>query len=353
MSLPEIILNREHLLFNANTIASWCHERDMLCAAVTKVVCADKEAVRVLNRSEVDFIADSRIKNLKSIETDKPKLLLRIGMPSESEDIVRFCDISMQSELYTLRLLNEAAIARGKLHKVILMIDLGDLREGIFFRNEALILNTARMIHESRGLELYGIGTNLTCYGSVLPDETNMGELFRIANWLRNELDEPIPIVSGGNSSALTMILQNRMPKGVNMFRFGEAIFIGNETANGVPLAPLNNDVYTLKTELVELQTKPSMPIGVLGLNAFGEQVTYEDKGVMRRGIIALGRQDCVIDGLTPVDPDVSVLGASSDHTILDFTACDHCVGDIIEFTLSYGALLSLSTGQYVQKRWI
>ena len=57
-------------------------------------------------------------------------------------------------------------------------------------------------------------------------------------------------------------------------------------------------DAITLEAELVEIQTKPSKPIGTTGRNAFGEEVFIEDKGIMRRGILGIGRQDTNSDGL-------------------------------------------------------
>ena len=58
---------------------------------------------------------------------------------------------------------------------------------------------------------------------------------------------------------------------------------------------------------------------------------------------------------MIPLDEKVDVLGASSDHLILDVTKSDreYKVGDTVQFTLEYGAVLRLATSEYVTKEFI
>ena len=71
----------------------------------------------------------------------------------------------------------------------------------------------------------------------------------------------------------------------------------------------------------------------------------------MRRGILAVGRQDTDEARLTPLDPGVRVLGASSDHLLVDLTrAGQYTVGDTLGFTPGYGALLRAYTSPYVRR---
>jgi predicted amino acid racemase len=203
-------------------------------------------------------------------------------------------------------------------------------------------------------LELWGIGTNLTCFGGILADEENLGCLTDIAAALRRSLDTPLPIVSGGNSSSIGLLLDGRMPKGVNHLRLGEAVLLGNDTAKCAPLPGLYTDVFCLSAELVEVKTKPSRPIGTAGANAFGEPVHFEDEGEQLRGILAIGRQDTNAEGLKPLDAGVRILGASSDHLIVDLTQAktEYRVGDILSFLPDYGALLKAYTSAYVIKAY-
>jgi predicted amino acid racemase len=352
---PRVTVDLNKLKSNLDFLNDLCHEQGIETAIVTKVFCADRKIVRLINNSDADMFADSRTQNLKDMFVSKPRLLLRIGMPSAVDEIVSSCEISMQSEYETIVKLNEAARRHGKLHRVILMIDMGDLREGIFNTDEEKISRTARLIQGADSLELYGIGVNLTCYGGILPDDENLGGLVAIAERLRAELHSPIPVVSGGNSSTMGLLLEHRVPKGINHLRLGESFVLGNDTATGKSVPGLYTDCFTLEAEIVELQDKPSKPIGKSGPNAFGEYLEYPDRGVMKRAILAIGRQDVTVDGLTPLDPEVEIIGASSDHLIVNLTECkrDYSVGDIISFTPDYGALLHLFTSKYVDRNYI
>ena len=231
------------------------------------------------------------------------------------------------------------------------MIDLGDLREGIFFENSEGILAAAEAVVKERALELYGVGTNLTCFGGIVPSPKNLGVLVDIAEDLRRRFTLPLPFVSGGNSSSLPLLLSGRLPDGVTNLRIGESILLGTDTAHGGPLQGLRQDVFTLEAKLVEVQQKPSQPVGESSLNAFGEKVTFEDRGEMTRGILSIGRQDVDIEGLRPLDEGVAILGGSSDHLLVDLSRCPQKrVGDVLSFAPSYGALLRLYTSLFVQK---
>lgn len=352
---PKLKIDLQKLDENLRWLTDECHRIGVQVAVVTKVFCADPEICAVIDASEADGFADSRLQNLKTIRTNKPKQLLRIAMQSEAEDVVRFSDISMQSGIETIRLLGEAAERLGRKHRIILMIDMGDLREGIFFENEERIFAAAEAILASPWLEFYGVGVNLTCYGGIIPDEENVGGLVKFAERLREKYGIPLPLVSGGNSSMMTMLKEHRVPAGVTQLRLGESFVLGNNTETGLPMEELNHDCFVLEAELVEVQDKPSKPIGTSGLNAFGERVTFEDRGPMRRGILAIGRQDVNPDGLTPLDPGVEIIGASSDHLLVNLNGCpEHKVGDILRFIPDYGALLKLCTAEkYVTREYV
>lgn len=361
MPYPLITANLDYLAQNAARVVSMAHDAKMTCALVTKCVCADESIVRALDSSDVgaDFFADSRVKNLAAVGkiSKKPRLLLRIPMRSELDEVAANCELSIGSSADTFTLLNKAVRLSGRKerHKAILAIDMGDLREGIFFRDEAKILRTAKAISECAYLELYGVSVNLTCFGGILPDEANLGGLIKIANMLRAELDLPLPFVSGGNSSTMTMLQENRVPKGITNLRIGESYLLGNDTAALTLMDGFHDNCFTLEAELVEVEKKPSKPIGTAGANAFGEHVEFADKGEMVRGILALGRQDIEVGGLTPLDKNIEILGASSDHLLVDMTRADKLsckVGQKLAFNVDYGALLHAYTGGYITKEY-
>ena len=351
MKAPFISVNLTKLRENTDYILDACRRHGVTLAGVTKVFCAQERITEALKQAGVPMMADARLENIARLPGGLPHMLLRLSDPHAADEVVRLADISLQSEHAAIHALAEAAKKAGRRHQVVLMIDLGDLREGLFHKDREKILQTARAVAEAPWLELAGTGTNLTCFGGILPDDHNLGVMLEITDHLRRELNLPLPLVSGGNSSSLHLLFEGRLPKGINHLRIGEGMLLGMDTAVGKPFPFLHQDVFTLSARLVEVQNKPSKPEGSTGPNAFGEHVTFPDLGPMRRGILAVGRQDTDAEGLTARDPRIKLLGASSDHLIVGLTqAPDYQVGDLLHFTPDYGALLKAYTSPYVNK---
>jgi predicted amino acid racemase len=235
------------------------------------------------------------------------------------------------------------------------MIDLGDLREGIFFKNEDEIFNTVEEILKLKNIELFGLGVNLTCYGAVIPKKDNLSVLVEIARKIEKKFDIKLQMISGGNSSSIYLIGKNELPEGINNLRVGEAFLLGGETAYSQKLKGFYDDAFTLEAEIIELKEKQSVPIGETGVDAFGNKPVYEDRGIIKRAIIAVGRQDVDPDALSPIDEKIDILGASSDHLILDMSKSDRVyqVGDTVAFKLSYSSLLRATTSGYVDRVYV
>jgi predicted amino acid racemase len=325
---------------------------------VTKGLCADPEMIRLLTaHPQVDFLADSRVKNLASYaeaarKAGKETVLLRLPMACEIPGTVEFADISFNSELSTIRLLNEEAKKQDKIHKVVLMIDLGDLREGIFFENEEEIYRTVEEILAMEKIKLYGIGVNLTCYGAIIPKKDNLTQLTDWADKIETKFGIKLEMISGGNSSSIYLIEKRELPEKINNLRLGEAFLLGNDTAYGAELPGTTGDALIVSAQVIECKEKPSLPIGEVGVDAFGQKPYYEDRGVMKRAIIGIGQQDTDTGSMEPLDPEIEILGASSDHMILDVSKAerDYKIGDVMEFTVGYGGMLKTATSPYVAK---
>lgn len=350
---PRIEINLKKAEENAKILKKMCDKNNIRPAVVTKSFCADELVTKAIVNTGIDIIADARIENLKkSNNLPGEKLLLRLPMKSEISDVVNYATISLNSEISTIKRLSEEAIKQNKIHKIILMIDLGDLREGVLEKD---IFLTLKDIMELNGIKLIGIGTNLTCFGAVIPDEENLGLLEKYATDIENEFNIKLEIISGGNSSSIHLINKNLMPDKINNLRLGEAIALGNETAYGEKIKDTHGDVFSIVAQIVELKEKPSVPIGNIGKDAFGNIPTFEDRGIRKRAILAIGKQDIVLDSMYPEDKNLIVLGASSDHLIIDVTDSDKAyeVGDEIKFNIGYGALLQAMTSMYVHKEYI
>lgn len=350
---PCIDINLNKIAHNTHIISSYCNNKGIDIAAVSKVFCAEIPIVKTIIDTGIKIIGDSRIENLEKIKNlNCKKMLLRIPMESQADKVVRFSDISLNSELDTIKELSHSAKELGICHKIILMIDLGDLREGILEKD---VLQNVSEILKLDNIELYGIGTNLTCYGGVIPDENNLGRLVTLKNKIEQVFNVKLKVVSGGNSSSLQLVLNGKMPEGINQLRIGEGIVLGRETAFGKHMDNCYNDCFIIKGEIIELKEKPSVPIGNIGMDAFGEKPFFKDMGIMKRAILAIGKQDISIKGLIPLDEKINVLGGSSDHLILDITHADNKyeVGDIVDFRPDYGCLLAAMTSPYIAKYYI
>lgn len=328
---------------------------------VTKGLCADPEMAKlVANHPAVDYMADSRVMNIRTYAEEARKngkmtVLLRIPMHAEVADVVKYVDLSFNSELSTIRLLNEEAGKIGVKHNVLLMIDLGDLREGIFYQNEDQIFEAVGEIIKMENINLYGIGVNLTCYGAIIPKNDNLSNLVAIARKIEEKFGIRLEMVSGGNSSSIYLIGKGELPEGINNLRLGESFLLGNDTAYGEKLPRTVSDTLVLEAQIVELKEKPSLPIGEVGVDAFGQKPYYEDRGIIKRAIIAIGKQDTDIDSMEPLDEKIDILGGSSDHIILDVTKSDteYKVGDVVRFVLGYGGMLKTATSPYVEKAYV
>ena len=356
---PRLVIDLKKLQSNLDAVAGITKEQGgCSLMIVTKGMCAHKEMCEMIaQHPAVDFMADSRVANIKTYAdiaraNGKKTTLLRIPMHAEVADVAKYVDLSFNSELSTIRLLNEEAGKLGVKHNILLMIDLGDLREGIFYQNEDLIFETVEEILGMEHINLYGVGVNLTCYGAIIPKNDNLSNLVAVARKIEDKFGIKLEMVSGGNSSSIYLIGKGEMPEGITNLRLGESFLLGNDTAYGEKLPGTCSDALVLEAQIVELKEKPSLPIGEVGVDAFGQKPYYEDRGIIKRAIIAIGKQDTDIDSMEPLDPKVDILGGSSDHIILDVTKSDteYKVGDIVQFVVGYGGMLKTATSPYVEK---
>lgn len=348
---PRVIINLEKYRHNLRYLLDSCHENGMTVMAVSKVFCADQRLINIMIEEKVDYIADSRMMNLKSFSAPMPKVLLRLPGFGEINEVVKYSDISLNSELSTIELLDDAARKINKKHGIILMIDLGDLREGIFKESE--VYSAVESVLELENIILKGIGVNLTCFGGIIPTVDTLNRLVTYKTNIEDNFDIKLDIISGGNSSNIDLMFKGDIPQEINNIRLGESTVLGRETAYGDFISNTYDDVFTFEADIIEVKQKPSVPVGQIGMNAFGKVPVFEDKGLMLRAILAVGKQDVDYQELIPVDT-IKAIGGSSDHIILDISNSFNIyeVGDIVLFKLTYASILSLMTSKYVSKSY-
>jgi len=353
---PALVIDLQKIQHNARTITSFCRKHGIQVAAVTKGFCAMPRVAEAMWQGGCSMLADSRVKNLQKLrETQFPVecMLLRMPMISEAEEVIRCAEISLNSEVETIKALNKAAKRLHTRHKILLMIDLGDLREGIW--PDALD-ETVKEIIKCEHIIFEGIGCNLGCYGGIIPTPENMNILLRQKEFIETTYKLKLNLISGGSSCGLQLLASGKMPAGINHFRIGEAILLGRSITDRFFIPDTYQDTFIIRGEIIECNRKPSVPIGNRGQDAFGNVPEFEDRGMRRRAILGLGFQDVVgTNGLTPLDKQLSILGATSDHLIVDITDAEHVykIGDTMEFYPNYTSLLAAATSEYVAKEFI
>lgn len=351
---PRLLCDLSRLRRNAEAVTERCRAAGIRVAGVVKGANGRLPIAEQLARGGCSQIASSRLDQLERCAgLGLPTMLIRVPMPCELEEVARVCDYSLESDGGVLTRLNALCARRKTRHKVVLMADLGDLREGWWDKDE-LTAQALRVERELPHLELAGIGTNLGCYGGIVPTVEKMEELAALAARVEAALGRKLEIVSGGGTTAYPLVHAGRMPAGVNHLRIGEAILVDYDLKRewGVRgLDYLSPGVFTLQAQVLECRVKPSCPVGETFIDAFGNRPEFPDRGLRRRALIGVGKLDLgSAMRLVPLDEGVEILGGSSDHTILDVEDCPRklTAGDILEFGLDYTAMLFLTAGSYV-----
>ncbi len=373
--MARLIVNLEAIRHNARLVAGLCADRGVALTVVTKGVLGDPVIVRELLGLGLTSLGDSRLGNIRRMReafrgeagrsarepggvageaggASGEYHLIRMPAPSELHDVLGLADVSYHSELEVIQALAEAAdAAGGPPHRVVLLVDVGDRREGLMPED---VLPVAARVLSLRGVVLHGLAMSVGCVSGVVPSPANTGLLAELAADLETRLGYRVALVSGGSSTALPLLWGGLLPRGVNHLRVGSAIWLGDYDTWDEPVPGARHDGFDLVAPIIELKWKPSLPAGEIGHDAFGRRPTFEDRGPMLRAICALGRQDTYVEGLEPRPPGWGVVAASSDHLVLDVTRAAEppAVGDEVSFRLNYGALLYAMQSPAVTKEY-
>ena len=360
MGYPVLEVNLGIIRKNAETVKKLCDERGIQTAAVVKGYNADTRIMDVIADVGYTCMASSRIPHLKTIrERGYPvqTMSLRIPMQSEVSSLVEYCDISLNSEARTIALLDREAGEQKKTHNIILMRDLGDLREGIIDR-ESFIETACLVEREFPNIHLLGVGANFNCYGSVRPTVGNTAQLADEAREIELRIGRSLELVSGGASSSVYMAVRGEMPQGINHLRIGGGTIFRYELQDirESDLVGVRDDSMLMKAEIIEIGEKPTLPIGELSISWLGEHGAYEDRGVRRRALLALGAFDVAnYKQMTPLDGGIEVMGCSSDHMIIDIhdSSKEYRLGDAVTFALKYPTMLFATANSMVEKIYV
>lgn len=349
---PRLDIYLDKIRNNSENIKALCLKHGIKVVGITKGCCAITEVGQAMIDGGINILGDSRIENLKvlkKVELKAETMLIRIPMLSEVDRVLDWADISLNSEISVIKSLSQKALKRKIVHRIILMIDLGDLREGIM-PDDAL-----QMVGEIRklpGVKLTGIGANFCCVSGVMPTREDLTKLVELTEEIENNFHINLEVISGGNTSVLKLVENDIIPNRINQLRIGVGILLGQDDVRLRNIAGTYQDTFILTAEVIEVKEKPSLPRGEVGRDAFGEVPVFQDLGIRKRAILAIGKQDIHLNSLVPLEKEVKIVGASSDHLIIDITDFKEeiKVGDEVKFKLNYPALLSVTTSKYINK---
>ncbi|HTK63787.1 MAG TPA: alanine/ornithine racemase family PLP-dependent enzyme [Pseudonocardia sp.] len=354
MTAPRIEAELEKIEQNTRMLVDRLIPAGIRVTGITKAVLGSPGIGAAMLRGGAIGLGDSRVSNLARLAeaggssggSSGSRTLIRSPMLSQVDRTVEVADVSLNTEASVLAALDRAAGSAGRTHRIVLMVELGDLREGIAVAD---VPDAVRTVLRYPSLRLAGLGANLACQNGVVPDDRNMGVLSGLVESMERRHGITFDVVSGGNSANLNWAMTTLGVGRVDELRLGEAILLGVDPLHRTPVSGLHTDAFTLTAEVIEVAVKPAQPWGDLAQAAFGHAVARTGGGTVHQAILALGRQDVDLDGLHPPE-GMTILGMSSDHLVIDVGDHAVVVGDEIDFGVGYGALVRAMTSPFVTK---
>ena len=351
-----ITLDIKKLKSNFDYLNALFKKNNIEWSVVSKILSGNKEYLTELLKFDLKTISDSRVSNLKMIKSINPLIeTIYIKPPAKHSisSVIKYADISMNTEFETIKMLSDEAEKQNKIHKIIIMIELGELREGVMGEDFIAFYES---VFKLKNIQVVGIGTNLTCLYGVLPNHDKLIQLSLYEQLIEAKFNRQIDFVSGGSSVTIPLIFQNLLPKGINHFRVGETLFLGTDVYNNSTFKKMKSDIFKLYSEIIELTEKPIVPEGELGINVEGEDFEFDPVNIGKtsnRAITDIGLLDVDINHLELVDKTIKLAGASSDMIVIDLgeNKNKYKVGDLIEFKLDYMGTLRILNSKYIEKR--
>lgn len=326
---------------------------------VTKILCGNELFLQELLKLKPDTVLDSRLSNLQKIKEIDPSIetMYIKPVPQRSIDkLLKYADISFNTQYSTIKAINDRAIELGTTHQVVIMIEMGDLREGVMRED---FIDFYDKIFEMEAIEVVGLGANLNCMNGIMPSHDKLIQLSLYEQLIEAKFKKKIQWVSAGTSITFPLLVKGLVPDGVNHFRIGETLYFGNDIVELVNIPEMKQDVFLLKAEIIEIIEKPKSPTGLVGTNVAGENPSFEVPDYNKksyRAILDIGLLDVDPKHLRIVDEDhdkYTLVGSSSDMVVIDVdeNKANHKVGDLVSFKVDYMGALTLLNSRYIGKR--
>ncbi|MBU1700440.1 MAG: alanine racemase [Candidatus Eisenbacteria bacterium] len=351
--MTRVVINLRALRHNLNTVDKWMQGSGAQWTLVTKVLCGHEATLRALHNTGVQSMGESRLENLRAIRSIAPEVetwYLRVPALASISDVIDLATVTLNTEDETIHALNEEAKRRGRIHRIIIMIELGDLREGIL---PGSLINFYNHIFQLDHIDVLGIGANLGCLAGAVPNVDQYMQLIMYRELLELKFGQKLPFISAGTSATLPLVLDGQLPEAVNHFRIGEAVFLGTDLVNGGLLPELRNDVFTLEAEITEIKRKSLFSdVETAEIGPFKKEYAEEFRPGQRgyRALVNVGELDTEVSGLIPENPNFHIAGASSDVSVVNVgdSPGGLSVGDVMCFRMTYSALVRIMANKYV-----
>jgi predicted amino acid racemase len=371
--MASLVIHTDRIIKNIKKLNQYLSKHDIKWTLVTKVLSGNRAVLEKILKSpiikscngesegQVHSIGDSRISNLRRIKkiTDSDIVTMYIKPPpiKLARAVVEFADISLNTSLATIKALNEEAKLQNKIHRIIIMIELGELREGIVTDK---IIDVYDKIFRLSNIKLIGLGTNLGCMYGIEPTYDKLVQLSLYKQLLETKFGRRIPLVSGGSSITLPLVTRKKIPKGVNHLRIGEAAFLGTSPLNNKRFRDLSTNAFRFYGNIIELEKKQAVPEGNISDANIGH-VAQIKKNLMNReshrAIVDFGMLDVDVDNLIPDDRDVKFIGITSDMAVYNLgdnrtltNKPKYKVGDTLCFKPNYMAVARLMASRFIEK---
>lgn len=349
-----LTLNKTALKHNYDYLYDLLKKKDTELAVVSKILCGTKSFVKELVELGAHQICDSRVSNLELVKKINPNVqTIYIKPPAKRSipRIVKFADISCNSELQTIRWINKEAKKQNKIHQILIMVEMGDLREGVMGDD---LMQFYQSIFELDYINVVGLGTNLNCLHGVMPSLDKLTQLGLYKQLIEAKFGKKLPLVSGGTSVVIPLLYRNQIPKSTNHFRVGETLYFGNDLFEEQAIDGMRQDVFELKAEIIEITEKPTVPYGDMAANPSGETFEFEEEDYQtttNRALLDIGVLDINVNYLFPKDKTIEIGPASSDMLVVELDEkSNYKVGDQVSFKIGYMAALRLLNSAYIEK---
>lgn len=362
--MAEVIIHTEKIKDNIKYLSKYFKTKGIEWSLITKVFSGDKTFLRKILTDDVianlNSVGDSRLTSLRNLRDVNPDIrTIYIKPPAEiyADDVVEFADISLNTSLGTIQALNKAAKKRGKVHQVIIMIELGELREGV---NRENILTFYNEVFALSHIEVIGLGSNLGCMYGVAPSYDKLLQLSLYKELISAKFDKKLEFISGGTSITLPMVESGTIPQDINHFRVGEAVFFGVSPLEGKRFRALHTDTFEFYANIIELEQKSIVPDGVISEANIGVTKDYSVENITEKSfkaILDFGLLDVDKKDLSTDSKHITFVGVTSDMLVIDIgnnkTASGEArykVGDKIKFKPNYMAVARLLNSKFIDK---